>query len=339
VKQLYKDTLVIDIGSRNIHIIECRYFGSKIEILKASITTTPQNCITDGNIDDRLTLKEAIRKVLVDGGFKSKKVIFTAQSTSYITRDLILPYTDGKELEGMVKYEMEQYLPTSSSDYVIQYMLSGESQDDKTKNVKIRAVAMPVSFTEAYLKLTKDLKLKPVSLDIHSNSILKLFSKNLDINGRSYNTDSCAALVDLGYRNTGIYIIAKGNIEFGRLISYGAKDLDAFTISTQDITFDEAEDLRVKGDTPVDKTIIGVWISEIQKVLNYYIGRNTGNKIDKIYLYGGCSKMNGITVDFEQQLSIDTERIDSVGLFDTHRLSGDFQPALLLNAAGAFIRI
>lgn len=343
----------IDLGSQNIHLVCGRYNKGKIEVGKAVLMPLPEGIFRDGKIEDFKTLKESIKSTISGSKIKCRNTVLTIQSTSVITRDLTLPTVKHEELDNMVKYEIEQYLPIVATEYIIEYTLIEELVENGVKQSKIQVAAMPKNMVENYLNLVKETGLKPVALDIHSNAVAKLFSIPMSINQDTYSLDRTIAFVDMGYRSIIIHILAKGKPAFSRIITLGAREIDSEISISCNLTLEQAEAKKIKearldqrsyevdlddGFQDIVRSKIDIWLSEIQKIFQYYISRSTGNRIDGIYLFGGSSKLNGLARYVEQALNIRTLKIERLSLIKTGKDVENFNHGDYINALGGLIR-
>lgn len=353
MRQLFrKKTVAIDVGNKNIHIIEGRCTGNFIEVEKAVLVTTPPGSFADGKIDDRNLLKESLQTALLDNKVDAKKAVVTIHSSSIITREFILPEATPDQLKNIVKYEIEQYLPIVSREYNIEYKVVEELIDDNIKKVRVQVAAMPRDIVVGYYNFLKSLNLKPLALDIHSNSISKLFARKLIINNENYSWDSTSAVIDVGSHSFNINIISNGRIQYSRSISSGGRELDKAIATNFNLSLERAEQKKINqvylkpDEEPSSsdlnhliKSILDQWIGEVQKVFQYYSTRCKESKIDSIYLHGGGSNLKGLSEYTEGILNIPTVKVNDISFIRPGEGLSEFSKEYFLNAAGAMIRL
>ncbi|WP_069649462.1 type IV pilus assembly protein PilM [Caloranaerobacter ferrireducens] len=348
-----KEVISMDIGTRYIKIAIGKEKNGSIIIKNAFKLDTPTNSIKDGNILDLNSIKSLISKKILEEKVKAKRVIVTVQSSSIIKRELVLPKVKEEELNSIVNIEIEQYLPIMLSDYLIDYKVLEEFEEDNVKKVRILVVIAPKALVERYLKLIKELNLKPYVLDVNSNVISKLFSSDMLINSENYSFDKTVAVIDLGNEQINVNIISRGILSFSRLINNGGRELDINIANSFNLNLIEAEKRKIETidlfENEIDMTstqvlnnvarnTIDIWIEEIDKIFNYYTSRSLGNKIDCIYLYGGSSNIKGIEDYFAKKLNIITKKISDVGLVNVNNEINDKEISIFLNSVSAIIR-
>lgn len=350
-----KRLLSIDIGKNNTKLVVGKQVGNNVSIEKVVTLPTPEGSYTDGNLIDSESMQGLIYNTLETEKIKVKKAVCTVNSTSLITREIILPYTkDNDEIDNMIRLELEQYLPIMLNDYVIEYKILEEFKENNVKKSKFLVVALPKSIIEKYLDMIRGLKLTPIALDINSNAVSKLFTYKDKINNENNSCDKTVAIIDIGYEQLSLNIISKGISRFFRIINYGGKDIDINIANHFNLSLQEAEE-RKKESCDLTKGIIltksseilneivknniDEWIREIEKLFKYYTTRSSGNRIDHIYVYGGNSKIKGISEHITNRLNIPTDKIESISSIRTNSKLENVELAFYLNAIGSIIRI
>lgn len=343
----------MDIGNQNIHIVQGKYNKNSITIRDAIECPVPVGVFQDGRIEDFEALRQIIRRSLSSNKIKGKNAVITTQSTSVITRDILLPVAERKQLDNMVKFEIEQHLPIVASEYVIEYSVAGEIIEDGVSKYKVQVAAMPKNMVENFANLLSECGLKSVALDLHFNAVAKLFSQKISINGEVFNPEKTIAFIDLGHHSITIHILHEGHLAFSRIINLGSKEIDneialIFNLSLEDSEKKKIEDADLDPDgfsehlsdhcNDIIRSKVDTWLSEIQKMFQYYISRTRGNRIDGIYLAGGASGIKGLSNYVEQALNLKTATIDDIDIIKLGKTIGDLDPRKYINALGGLIR-
>jgi type IV pilus assembly protein PilM len=332
--------LSFDIGSQNIKIAYGKRNKNKVYIDKLIMTETPLHCIEDDNIIDKSKLTGAIKEVLAISAIKTKDVIFTTSSTDIISREVLVPDAEEEELDTIVQYNVLEHVKDESSEGIV-------------KKLNALTVTYPKRMAEQYLKLAEDLSLKPEALDVNFNAVSKLFKNNFDINGEIFIKEQTTAVIDMGAEKICINIFCDGKMLFNRIISSGGNVIDRNLARSFDINLDEAEKrkkefcdlLGEKGITHMEElnTVIrettNSWINEIGRVLQFYTNKKVGNKVDRIFIHGGTSRLKGLAGYMENMLNIQVSNINSMSNVvlgkDVVKESMD----CFLNGIGALIRL
>ncbi len=346
-----KNIISIDIGTSTIKLVVGNYKSNKINILHMDSLTTPLNSINDGQIIDLDKIKNLLKKSI--DSIKTKKLVFTLDSTAIITRELVLPYAKNEELEKMLSFEIGQYFPIDLDEYIIQSKKLGDFEEDGVKKSRILVAALPKLIVKTYLELANLLGLKPIALDVHFNGIAKLFENNFNINEDPKNEDQTIAIIDLGYENINVNIIDKNILRFNRLLTVGGREIDLNIANKFNFSLEEAEKVKLEQGrfqdedaTPLYLAIEDViqesidnWLEEIQRLFKFYTSRSPGNRIDKIYLYGGHSNLKNINRNFELFFDIPTEAIRDISYIDIkNNQMKDISITTFINTISSLIR-
>ncbi|MBU3153364.1 type IV pilus assembly protein PilM [Clostridium estertheticum] len=354
--------LSLDIGSKNTKIVLGTQHRKNIIIEKAITMSTPVGCYNDGNILDVTKLKDKISDVLQAENIKCKNIIITTKSTTVITRDIDIPVAKKEDMDSIIKFQMERYLPIKFDDYIMQYKILEEFEDENIKQAKFAVVVYPKIMVDGYYNLVKELQGNAIALDISSNSINKLFIDNIQVNDENYSLDDTVAVIDLGHDFTNVNIISDGNVLFTRIINYGGSHIDVDIANQLSISEEEAEDQKFKNCNlereslsdmqssmvnDIAKAQVRNWIREIEKLLNYYKNKKQENKIDKIYIYGGSSNLKGIEMFIKDIVNLPVIRIHSLSNVNCSKINAanvdsariDEELSKYLNAIGAIIRL
>ncbi|MGH4118659.1 pilus assembly protein PilM [Clostridium sp.] len=354
--------LSLDIGSKYTKIVLGTQSKKNVIIEKAITMITPVGCYHDGNILDITKFKNEIFEVLQKENIKCKSIIITSKSTSVIARDIDIPVAKKEDMDAIIKFQMERYLPIMFDDYIMQYKVLEEFEEDDIKQAKVTVVVYPKIMAEAYYNLVKELKGNAIALDISSNSINKLFIENIKINDENYSLEDTVAVIDLGYDFINVNIISDGNVQFTRIINYGGSNIDIDIAKQLSISEEEAEDQKLEQCNleresssdmqsstinDIAKAQVRNWNEEIERMINYYKNKDQGNKVDKIYIYGGSSNIKGIETFIKEALNLPVTKIQSLSNVNCTKMNeskvglfkADGELSKYLNAIGAIIRL
>ena len=319
--------LSIDIGSSFIKFAVGQKMGRRLKIDKTFVAKLPAGVYENGHMHNIQEMKAIIQGAINANGIKIKDVICTLESTDAIKRELIVPAVASEDLSEMVRYEIGQYLPIDINSYVLQHKVVREFEEENVKKYELLVAALPKEIIHTIYTMLLEMGLTPYALDIHSNAIDKMAAEYDMINGSSIK-GSTVAFLDLGHENINVIIIEKGRYNFNRLIKFGTRDFEQLSTELEFKTLEDISSLDV-----LDK-----WIDEIDKVFKYYTSRSTDNTIDKIFIYGGISVMEGLDTYIHERVNIPTEVIKSVENIEI--VSGnDNTLAQSLNAISALIRL
>ena len=342
--------LSLDIGSMLTKVVIGKDGKKGVEIEKAFLFNTPVDTVSDGHILDVASLGAEIKNQLETRNITTKQIIFTISSTEVVTRELLLPSVKNKEIQQLIVFEVEKLLPIQLEQYILDYSVLEKVKEDATIKSKIFVAALPKAIAQGYWQLADLLQLKPLSLTIHACSISQLFQQQVQLNGRDLDRDNTVALVDIGYKGTECNVMSDGKLLFHRTVNVGGKSFIAenlfpsmaqeevaaggFQLEPQTIARNtQGNDL---GSINMEK--LGNWLQEIRKVIWYFTGMNTENKIDNIILTGGCTEdIPGLATYVGDAMKIRAEILETISLVSSEE-NGENSLKYYLNAVGAIKR-
>lgn len=350
-----KKMISIDIGSRNVHIVEGRFQKGQVEVSKCCFSPIPSNSLVNGEIENTDALGVLIKSLLAKNHIKPGYAAITIQNTQIITRDLVLPATKPSYLKNIIALEMEQFIPVGSKEHIYEYRIIQEITEEDQKKFLVRGAAIPKNIVDNYYNMLLKAGLKPVAMDMHSNCISKLFEKNFSAVEIKIEDPKKTVLIDAGYSGTLINIISNGRIDFSRNISLGGKDAESLIASTFNISIEKAEqkklqELNLDGynvygeaesasneTTKAIEPFLRAWTGEIQKVIQYFGSRSDKDNIQKVYVYGGNANIKGLTSYIGRIFNTSAQLLDSL---DKVKVIGkgcsDFH--MFINAFGCLVR-
>lgn len=340
-----RKVIAFDIGSNTIKIVEAMYYKDQLTIYKSIKIPTPQDAIIDGEIKKEEELYSRIKRALNKNNIKAKYGICTTNSTLIINREIQIPKVEDEEIETVVKYEIQQYLPINLEDYILKSTFLGEEEVDGVEKLNIRVIAYPQKIARGYYNLLMKLELRPYALDVNYNAVNKFINaagKNNEIKNETENT---VAFIDMGARFMDVNIYKGGYVHFTRIIKNGGNDIDEILLRNSGIVGEELVEFKSKNIDlyenlePLNvqvREIADDWIEKIEKIIQFYKNKNPGNDVNNIIIFGGSTKINGIERYMTEKLGIMTQikEISKIAFKLNDDDCDDY-----LNAIGSVIRL
>lgn len=349
IKEVNRKVISFDIGSENIKVVVGKCYKGKLEIEKMFCASTPHDSIMDGNIVKIPSLVNFLEQKLKNEKIKIKEVVCTNNSTAIINREINIPKVEDDEIDTVVKFEIQQYLPLNMNDYIIQSNVLEVIEEEGQAKFRTLVLTYPEKMSYNYYKLFTDINLKPVALDITYNSINKLINFTSKINNEEYNNEDVIAFIDMGANSINVHIYKDGKLDFTRIIRSGGSNIDVAISKTLQMKIEDAEKEKIKNGSvtlnpdnifdDIIRIVVEEWIDELQRIIQFYRNKKVGNNISKIYLYGGSSNLRDIENYMAKRLNISIAKIEAI---DNLKLNQDISKEKInqyLNAIGAIIRL
>lgn len=311
-----RKVIAFDMGSSTIKIVEGLYYKNSLTIDKYIKIPTPKDAIVDGEIKKEVELHKKLIQVLKENGMKTKDAICTTNSSLIINREIMIPKVEEEEMETVVRYEIQQYLPINLEDYILQGTILEELEVDGVKKLNVRVIAYPDKVARGYYNLLLKLELKPYALDVNYNAVNKFINLIGITKEYENNTNEAVAFIDLGASTIDVNIYKNNQLDFTRIIKDCGNEIDEMLRESNGLQSNEVEkfknsniDLSEEFE-PINirtRAIVDEWIEKIEKIIQFYKNRNKGNEINNIIIFGGSSKIKGMEKYMTDRLGIMTE--------------------------------
>ncbi|WP_315078215.1 pilus assembly protein PilM [uncultured Clostridium sp.] len=345
-----RKVVAFDIGSTNIKIAEGTYYKGILSIEKLIDISTPAEAIVDGNIEKKELLVSILKKALNENGINAKEGICTNNSSLIINREILIPDVKEEELDTVVRYEIQQYLPINLDDYVLQITKIGEEFSDEGKKLEIRAIAYPEKMARGYYDILTALNLKPLALDVNYNALNKLLNYIEVINNHKLNVEESVVFIDMGSNSLDVNIYNNGVLKFTRIIKAGGKYLDEILyenmnipkegiekFKSEDIDLKE-EELKFQNQIIIDT--LDEWVDKIEKIIQFYKSKNFDDDINKIFIYGRTSRIKNLEQYITSKIGIETIKIKNIPeIINDSNIEIDENIDNFINVIGSLIRL
>ena len=343
-----RNVVAFEIGSKHIKIVEGKYSKDKLSIYKMGQVETPMASIEDGAIIDERALVNTLQVAINQLGIKSKDAVVTSNSSSIIDREIIIPAVDESEMESVIKYEIQQYLPINLDEYIVEYVVIDKLVDSEGPKLKVNVISYPKDIVNGYYKLIKSLGLNPYVLDVTYNSLKKIVNHTGMIKNGGQVTGT-VAFVDMGATSINVTIFKRGQLDFTRIIKSGGETIDQALSSRLDMSIKSTESMKmdkgnlldIQDDDEVNviiKETVDEMIGELEQILQFASNKN-GENVDEVVIYGGASKLRGLDVYMQRKLLKSIKRVFTLERIDMSTSAMPKEPiGEYLNAIGAVIR-
>lgn len=318
-----RDLLLIELGASHVKMGLAHYAGGVVHVEDAFVVDLPEQTYLDGKIIEAEVLRNRMFNALEERSIKTKEVYLTLNGSHIITREIALPDVKDDELDEMITYEIQQYMPVNLDQYHIEYKVLERFEEGGHMKVRILVAGVSKDDVETYYQLLLALHLKPLVMDINGNAVSKLFKPTTRVNLGEELGDKKIALIDLGRNSVNVTVIEKGIMHLSRLIESDNDELKCFTVDSEDI---------------LDSEVLNIWVGRVQRVFQFYASRHSGSKVDQIYLFGGLANHDSLTDHFKQAFSMPTEVVKQISTVTLGGKAKNVDVKRYLNMLGSLAR-
>jgi type IV pilus assembly protein PilM len=293
-----KGLVGLDIGSSAVKAVELKPGGKGAEysLVNVGIEPLPPEAIVDGAIMDSGAVIDAIQRLFTGQKIKTSDVATSVSGNAVIVKKISLPQMSPEELSESIHWEAEQYIPFDIQDVSISYeVIEGGGGGG---NMDVLLVAVKKDKISDYTSAISQAGKVPSVVDVDVFALQNCYEINYGIDpGR------VVALLNVGASIMNINIV-KGPVSiFNRDIAVGGNQYTDAIQKDLNLSFEQAEALkrgeRVEGAAPENLGPILQAVSEnialeIQKTFDFFKATSSEDRIDRIMLAGGTSKVNGL---------------------------------------------
>ena len=299
--------LAITISSDWIKIAEEMYTQKGIQVYGAYTVATPEGSVDDGNITNIAAVAGAIEAELVKNEIGCRNVIFSMQSSRIANKEVMTPALREPKLSTYIKTNATEYFPVNIDDYILTYsVLETVDTEGEGKQHRAMVVAAPAGMVQNYYDLAKACGLTVTAIDYVGNSNLQITRLQID--------EKPSIIIQIGEESTIVSIMSNNLLRLMRTVPYGKSTVVTALMEKKDSeNFDEEEAYRMLAETEVIQSdfsqneyvtdSLRYLVNNISRVMDYYIGKNPEESIEKAYILTEGSGIKGIDKLFHNELN------------------------------------
>jgi len=308
-----KNLVGLDIGSSSVKAIELKRVGKGYRVSAIGVESVPPDSIVDGAIIDGGAVADAVRRLFATKKFKAKDVVASLSGNSVIVKKITLPSMTEAELSESIYWEAEQYIPFDIQDVNLDYEIL-DGGGDAGGSMDVLLVAAKKDKIGDYTNVITQAGKTPVLVDVDVFALQNAFEANY-----GFEPSSVVALLNAGASAININILSGSQSVFTRDVSMGG---NAFTEAVQkelNLPYESAEQLKkgqdVDGATYEDaravlRAMTDNVLLEVEKTFDFFKATASNDRIDRIMLCGGASRVEGFAESLRERFNTEVEQFD-----------------------------
>jgi len=293
-----KGLVGLDIGSAAVKAVELKTGGkggAEYQLVNIGVEPLPPEAIVDGAIMDSGAVIDAIQRLFQQQKIKTGDVAVGVSGNAVIVKKISLPQMSAEELSESIHWEAEQYIPFDIQDVAIDYeVIDGGGGG----NMDVLLVACKKDKISDYTSVISQAGKTPSIVDVDVFALQNCYEIN-------YGSDPgrVIALLNVGASVMNINIVKGGTSVFNRDIAVGGNQYTDAIQKDLNLSFEQAESLkrggRVEGAAvenlpPILQGVSENIALEVQKTFDFFKATSQEDRIDRVFLSGGTSKVHGL---------------------------------------------
>lgn len=331
-----KGRIGLDIGSTAVRAVELAG-GDPPTIVKAAQVPLGAGAVENGEVKDPELVTAALRELWERGGFKTRQVNMGVGNQRVVVREIALPYLPEKELKASLGFQVQEFIPMSVDEAVLDYDPIGEFEQDDRKMLRMLLVAAQRQMVDQVVAAATGAKLEPVGLDLVPFALVR--SVGTTGVGMDLEDEGDEAVIDVGAHVTNIVVHAGGTVRFVRILPSGGRDVTLAIARGIGVDDEVAERLKRGEDVEIeepDQDIgrpdrpdeeqparsgrpdvgrvreiamqrAGTFVDEIRSSLEFYTAQAQGARIARVLVTGGGSKLEGFLELLRQRIPVQVD--------------------------------
>lgn len=304
-----KNIVGVDIGSSSIKVLELRKKGDEFYAEKIGFSPLSSEAIVEGAIMDAAMVVETISGLLNQLNIKNPNVGISISGHSVIIKKISLPIMSQEELAESIKWEAESYVPFNIEEVNLSYQYLGDEPDGQ--NMSLLLVVAKKDKVSDYTSVISQCGKTPVLVDVDAFALQNCFEA---IQGVP--SSEKVALVNIGASVMNFNVLIDGQSSFWRDITFGGNQYTEAIMKEFSLNAEQAEALK-KGEAvaghsfeeiiPICNLVTEELTNELRKTLDFCCSSLQIEKVDRIVLSGGTSKVVNLSSLVQQKLQTPVE--------------------------------
>ncbi len=299
----------LDIGAHSVKLMQVRTGEAKPRLISMGIAPLPRDTYSEGRVVRPDVISGAIRQLSANLKIKQKSAAFSVSGYDVMIKKIELPTMTEDELTKRMHAELGQYIPYNIDEVDIDYQVLDVSKD-RANFMDVLLVAAKKESVSDYSNLLKLSGFEPYVIDVDFFALSNAFEVSYGFE------EERIALLDIGANKSVMNIAHKATPLFTRSISIGGNQLTESIQETFNITFEEAEAVKLGESTEqypaqdLENAFVSTttnWVNEISRAIDFYFHNYPDKNIQRIFLSGGCARIPGFDKVLQDQLDVPVE--------------------------------
>ena len=333
----------VEIGTSAIKVVVLKA-GSPPILQHAVTTPTPIGSMRDGLVVEPQAVATELKNLLAQHRITTRQAVTAVPNQSAVTRNIMVPRMERKDLQDAIKWEAERYIPYPIDEVALDFdLLDDPSTIPEDGQMEVVIAAAPTEAVARIIEVLQLAGLEPVIIDLKSFAVLRALRGNLlgehltksTLTDTNYTEAGEVALVlEIGASSSVISLVRGDRVLMARNIGVSADDFTTALQKAFDLDFSAAEEIKVgyaTATTPTEdeedllnfdlsreqysparvfeviRPVLGDLITEIRRSLEFYRVQSGDVVIDRTFLAGGGAKMRGLAAAISDALGFRVE--------------------------------
>src|SRR6266508_3478899 len=327
-----KTLIGLDIGSTAVRAAEVAT-GDVPVLSRAAQVPLPSGAVENGEVRQPQVVAEALKELWGRSRIRGRQVRIGVGNQRVVVREIALPWLPDKELRASLGFQVQEFIPISVDEAVLDFDPLGEFELEGRRMLRILLVAaQKMMIGEA----VQEARLEPVGIDLNPFALVRAVGT---VEALNLETPGDEAVVDVGAHVTNISVHDRGVARFVRILPTGGRDITLAIARGLGLDDEVAERLKRGEDVEggpayeeverVSLSRAGTLVDEIRSSLEFYTAQVPGARIGRVLITGGGSKLRGFLELVQERIPV---RVDRGRVFERVKSELDLPPEAMEDA-------
>ena len=313
-----KTRIGVDVGSTAVRVAEVALGDVPVVVRAAQVPLAP-GAVEAGEVRQPEVVADALRELWGKAGVKGRRVHLGVGNQRVVVREIALPWLPAKELRESLGFQVQEFIPMSVEEAVLDFDPLGEMDQGGRRMLRILLVAAHRAMVNALVGSVTAARLEPVGVDLTPFAVVRAVGTGDE--GLDLDVEGDEAVVDVGGHITSICVHERGVTRFVRILPSGGRDITVAIARGLGVEDDVAEKLK-RGETPENVEDLpemgdvrrvalqraGSFVDEIRSSLEFYAAQVPGASIARLLVTGGGSKLDGFVELLRERIPVAVDR-------------------------------
>ena len=300
----------LDIGSHSIKMVRLKERNGTIQLLNVGLAPTGMESSNESKSSRQERLAQIVQKLAAHLKIKNKPIAMSISGYEVMIKKIELPMMTEEELEDRMHLELGQYIPYNIEEVEVDYQILDVAKD-RPNFMEVLLVAAKKESINDYVELAKLAGFEPTVIDVDFFALCNAYEATYGLTGKEN-----IALVDIGAGKAAVNVLHQGIPIFTRDIPIGGRQINEAIQESGGISGEAAERIKLGEPSPkmrdqvVEEAVVGIvgnWLSELKRAIDFYHRNYPDNSIERIFLSGGSSRISGLATVFQENLGMPVE--------------------------------
>lgn len=232
------DFFALDIGTNAVRVVQLgKSTGGAWSLQHYGYTPVDSKTTSSDSPEAKRRLGEVILTAIGQSGIKTKNVVIGLPSNKTFITVVDMPNVPESELRATLKYQVDQYIPTSIDETKVDWALLGESLHDAQKQ-EVLLASTSIQFAEERLEFVESLGLNVIAAEPDPIAMIRSLLPS--------GVQDARLIVDMGEQSTDIAITYGDAPRLVRTIPTGLQSFVRAAVQNLNVQEDQARQFIVK---------------------------------------------------------------------------------------------